>query len=268
MDTETALLKKSPLANIYHCCTHKSGSQWLKAIFNDDIIYTHTGLKQYEYMVDMKDGEDPRKGTERFFDSPFPDKTIGSPMYITYDSYRKIPKTGEHRGVFILRDPRDLVVSWYFSLRYSHAKSGGVGAHRDNLNSMEFIEGLKDALRSLMDFGIVEAQRTWVNACDDTVLVSKYEDLIGPESGVFFKEIFTHCKIDLPDDELSGLTDRYSFEKMSGGRRPGEEDREKHLRKGISGDWKNYFSESVKDEFKEKTTDLLITLGYERDMNW
>ncbi len=41
-----------------------------------------------------------------------------------------------------------------------------------------------------------------------------------------------------------------------------------HLRKGVTGDWKNYFSDKHKKIFKEIAGDLLIELGYEKDNNW
>jgi len=39
-------------------------------------------------------------------------------------------------------------------------------------------------------------------------------------------------------------------------------------RKGIVGDWRNLFTQKHKDYFKEVAGQLLIDLGYERDMNW
>jgi len=40
------------------------------------------------------------------------------------------------------------------------------------------------------------------------------------------------------------------------------------FRKGLSGEWKNLFSESHKDTFKDIAGDLLIKLGYEKDLGW
>jgi hypothetical protein len=59
-----------------------------------------------------------------------------------------------------------------------------------------------------------------------------------------------------------------SFEKLSKGRKRGEEDSSSFLRKGIVGDWKNVFTERDKEIFKEAAGDLLIMLGYESDNDW
>ena len=39
-------------------------------------------------------------------------------------------------------------------------------------------------------------------------------------------------------------------------------------RKGKSGEWKNYFSDSNKAIFKAHSGELLIKLGYENDYSW
>lgn len=40
------------------------------------------------------------------------------------------------------------------------------------------------------------------------------------------------------------------------------------VRKGIAGDWRNYFSERNVSDFKAVAGDALIDLGYERDQKW
>lgn len=59
-----------------------------------------------------------------------------------------------------------------------------------------------------------------------------------------------------------------SFEKMLGGRKPGEEDPGSFFRKGIAGDWENAFTGRDKQTLKEEAGDLLIELGYEKDRDW
>jgi len=35
--------------NIYHCCVHKTGSQWIRRIFSDLRTYQYSGLRSYNY---------------------------------------------------------------------------------------------------------------------------------------------------------------------------------------------------------------------------
>jgi hypothetical protein len=53
------------------------------------------------------------------------------------------------------------------------------------------------------------------------------------------------------------------FKKYSGWRDQGMEDQYSHYRKGMPGDWKNYFNRDITDYFQIKTGDLLAVLGYE-----
>ena len=41
-----------------------------------------------------------------------------------------------------------------------------------------------------------------------------------------------------------------------------------HFRKGVAGDWKNYFDDKVKSVFKDAYGHILVATGYESDMDW
>ena len=77
-------------------------------------------------------------------------------------------------------------------------------------------------------------------------------------------------------DELTGASDakiaalavdRWSFTTTSG-RKPGEEDLSSFRRKGIAGDWTNYFSREAGEVFDSFAGDALVELGYADDRNW
>jgi len=36
----------------------------------------------------------------------------------------------------------------------------------------------------------------------------------------------------------------------------------------VAGDWRNYFTARDKEIYKEEAGELLIRLGYERDLDW
>lgn len=251
------------LENIFHCCVQKTGSQWIKAIFADNKIHEITKLRIHTYQTTMPGGFDPRNLLERSFNTPFPSNTIISPLYIDYNNYRKIPKTDNHRTFFIMRDPRDIVVSWYYSTKHSHVLMGKIAEYRNMLNKVDLSEGMKFAIEFLDGFGVFEALRSWIKSdADPRVLVVKYEDLIGKNKDVTFSRMFNHCQIELRKKELEKLMNKYSFKSMSK-RDPGQEDKKSHLRKGISGDWKNNFTEDLITFFNLKTGNLPEILDYE-----
>jgi lipopolysaccharide transport system ATP-binding protein len=52
------------------------------------------------------------------------------------------------------------------------------------------------------------------------------------------------------------------FESLTGGRKAGVEDASSHERKGISGDWMNYFTPTIERKFLDRYGDLLIRADY------
>ncbi|MCP3976178.1 MAG: sulfotransferase domain-containing protein [bacterium] len=256
---------RTPVRNIYHCTVHKSGSQWIRNVMQDWRVYKYSGLRAHHYESFMPNGIDSRRIPERVLPSIMPESTAVTPIYSDLDSYRQSVKPGEYRGIFVVRDPRDVVVSWYFSARYSHRPMGRVLETREVLGDLPQPEGLKYAIDWLADFGLFDAVGSWFEpgALTDKERIFRYEDLNGPNGVETFGEIFKHCDIRLPEKVLVNLVADHSFENLSGGRRKGEEDKQDHLRKGVVGDWKNHFTPEVEDHFTKVTGDLILNSGYE-----
>jgi hypothetical protein len=105
--------QRSPFDNIYHCCTQKTASQWFRGIFADPVFADYTGLESVPF-IDLG-----LRGTS--IKTAFPVGSVVTHLYIDYPTYQAIPKPERFRVFFVMRDPRDAVVSWYFSARYSHA---------------------------------------------------------------------------------------------------------------------------------------------------
>lgn len=200
---------------------------------------------------------------------PCPKKTITTPLYVNYEAYRLMPKPGDSRAIFVVRDPRDLIVSEYFSLRYSHSPVGDIPEHRSKLNTLSELEGLLYVLEYLHSYGTFACQQSWIDgaAVDDSVCLVHFENLTGKTGLSHWMKITEHFDIQIPTTVLSQLLEDYSFESLAG-RQPGVEDKHSHYRKGVHGDWKNYFDERLVNKFKALTGDLVIELGYESDNSW
>jgi len=260
---------KSSTVNIYHCSITRAGSQWIKSIMSDPRIYSYSGLKAFDYFA-LQGGFDPRKFTERDIKSVLPSRAIITPLYIGFENYLSIKKPDRYKAFYVMRDPRDLIVSTYFSSKNSHQLAGNMYKTRKTLNSMSFTEGMIFIIRQKQERGHFDALRSWRHAPeeDSNVLLLRYEDLTGPGSHNTFKLLLQHCDIKLPEDTLEALLNDYSFRKLSGGRKPGEEDTHSHYRKGTTGDWKEYFNEEITAAFKRYAGDLVSYLGYADDNAW
>ena len=95
----------------------------------------------------------------------------------------------------------------------------------------------------------------------------KYEDLL-QNGEKELKRLLEFLEVDSDDKTVRRCIKSTSFEKMSGGRKPGDEDPASFFRKGIAGDWENVFGEQDRQAFKEEAGELLIQLGYEKDNDW
>ncbi|HOI94191.1 MAG TPA: sulfotransferase domain-containing protein [Syntrophobacter fumaroxidans] len=259
---QVAVLHQSSNVNIYHCCVHKTGSQWIISLLTDLTTYRYSGLGHFEYQSVFYDGYDPRRMTERNFSEPFPVRTIVSPLYIDYHNYRNIPKSGKHKAFYVIRDPRDVLVSWYHSARYSHIPIGEIPALRRTLAGLSLVDGILYSIDHLEDFGMFSAMRSWADNAgnDPNVRMVRYEDLATNRLEVFV-ELFHYLDIPIPDHLLSGLIDAYNFKRLSG-REQGVENRESHIRSGKQGSWKKYFEPNVESRFYDVTGDLVQRLGY------
>jgi hypothetical protein len=249
------VLRRSPYDNIYHCCTQKTASQWIRAVFLDPIVYQYTGLPVWPYeQLGLRFAR---------FDAPLPLRTFAAHLYIDYPTFLTIPKPPKFKAFFVLRDPRDIIVSWYFSARYSHLPFEPIPDLRSDLEKLDLTQGLICIINRLEDWGSFQAQRSWmgVDQSQDQVRIFRYEEL-ALDHHDFLRRLFRFLEIDIPTPNLATLGQKHTFERHASGRTQGTEDRFSHYRKGIAGDWRNCFDAVVSAHFTQVTRDLVTVLGY------
>ena len=248
---------------IFHCCIQKSGSQWFKKIFSDKIIWQQNKLLSYD-PSDNFITEDPAILQKLI---KLPDNLIISPLYIRYSEFNKLQKPDAHKAFYIARDPRDLIISNYFSLKFSHDPYHPyILKMRDKLNSMSQDDGIMDIINSFTT-GTKETLGGWFTQKSKKIKLIRFEDIFGAKQYDVFSDLLNHCNISVSSTDIKILLEKYSFKNISG-RKQGSEDIKHHYRKGTPGDWKNYFTNQHKDLFKKLSDDLLIICGYENNNNW
>ena len=255
--------RPSGVDNVFHCCVQKTASQWIRKIFSSVELYRYSGLRPFHYQTLLLDGYDRRRLCERAFSDPFPRRTVVTPLYVDFASYRSIPKPMEYRTFFVLRDPRDVVVSSYYSAKYSHPVMGNVDSVRETLRTCSEEDGLLRTIDSLRGFGLFDAVASWVReaASDPSVILVRFEDLIGPQSAGTFATCLTHLDILVPTETLQRVLERHSFRRLSG-RNPGVEKASSHYRRGVAGDWRRHFTARVAEHFESAAGDLVSRAGY------
>jgi lipopolysaccharide transport system ATP-binding protein len=76
------------------------------------------------------------------------------------------------------------------------------------------------------------------------------------------------CQLPIERDKFQSIVRANRFSQLTQGRERGQEDVYAHERKGIAGDWRNYFTDSIKTMFKHRYGGVLIATGCEHDFNW
>lgn len=247
--------RRSRYSAIFHACVWKTASQWIRVVLSDPRIYMYCGLKTHIPISSDIWWSEPHLLT-------VPDRRIVPDLYCGYDHFLSIAKPKPYAVFFVQRDPRDIVISWYFSNRFSHRPTATVNHHRQALVHISERDGI---LATLDCFEEISAMlRSWREAAsaDPAIRIVRYEDLTGADAVDVWSEVLAHCDILVPQDLLRRVLDTYSFERISGGRRPGEEDKSHKYRKGIAGDWKNHFDDEISRRFYALYGNLAEELGY------
>lgn len=254
--------------NIYHCCIQKSGSQWIKSMFSDQMVYKASNMKTH---VPHKNFF-ARSLVQYLIDKPLPVNKIITPLYIGYEDFLKIPKPEKYKAFFVMRDPRDILISWYFSAKFSHRKNPYIKEQRKILKAKNDEEAICYLCKHVFNKNniLFNAMRPWYSNEKEKegIIVLRYEDLVGAKKIDSFIRLMAFINIGISKENIEYLLKKYSFEKFSRGRKIGVENIKSHYRKGKSGDWKNYFTREHKEIFKKVHGQLLIDLNYENDLNW
>ena len=255
--------RRAPHRNVYHVTAHKAASQWVRRLLEDRRTYRWTGLRRFNPAAMFPDNRDPRPVTERSWDAPFPAGTAVSPLYVDRSSFDGIDKPAAWRAFVVVRDPRDMVVSWYFSARDSHPGAGEIPRHRAALRGLDRSAGLRHAIDAMADFGHFELLRSWADGApdDERIRVVRYEDLTGDHGPAELRALFAHLQLEVPASVLDEVIETHAFRRQAG-RARGAEDRGHHLRRGVAGDWENHFDDTVAAHYRRVVGDLDRHLGY------
>lgn len=251
---QTQVAKRSPFDNVFYCCTQKTASQWFRGVFDDALFFKYSGLKAVPYVELGLNYAEIRE--------PFAKGTIATHLYIDFPTFESLPKPERYTGFFIMRDPRDLVTSWYFSAKFSHSLVWPIPEMREVLTGLDHVEGFKYIIDKTNEFGTFEAQRSWMRKSDPNVAIMRYEEFAA-DNEAFLAKLLEYLRIEMPKQEMAELAGRHAFSKKTQGRQQGEANVNSHYRKGVAGDWENHFNEEIMDHFRKVTGDTLEILGYE-----
>jgi len=186
--------------------------------------------------------------------------------------FEEFLNTHTYANFLIIRDPRDMVVSFakmvYKSREGQEALLENVITDLITGNKKHYLPWaveIQEAYPLLWDAGLYNFYKLylpWAQA--KNFMLVKFEDLIGPGGGgTAEKQLKTitklaqHLKINLTPKKHQEIS-----QNIFGGTWT--------FREGQIGGWKKYFTPEIKATFKQdvRLNQLLIDLGYEQDTNW
>ena len=236
------------LPTVLHITHWKAGSQWIYKI-----------LRQCcPDLVETPEGDLGRR--------PLVQGRLYPTVYMSRQEVDRLVSRDRSRRFIVIRDLRDTLVSAYFSFKLSHPIIPGFSIKMRKI--LQTVDA-EDGLIYLMDDFLQKCaaiQLSWLEG--ENELLVRYEDLLTNDQALLESALIDHCGLPVTREKLRKAVLAARFEKLTGGRTRGHEDLTAHERKGVSGDWRNHFTEKVKRAFKARYGGLLVASGYEADLSW
>jgi hypothetical protein len=264
--TELALIKgvhKNPNnhTSILHFSVNKSATQYVKSIIKKCSAatgMTNVGIHDYSFKsgfpyLDQLSTVEMQKYQHIF-------KPRGYTYSVFGGMVEGIRNLDSYLVVLMVRDPRDVLVSGYYSVAHSHPEPA--------LGTDKYDKFLKDrafALKvSVDEYAIAQCDLVYevysryidlLLARHPNVHITKYEDMIQNFEG-WLQALTEYCDFNVNDDlrkELVQTNDRL---------RPGTENIKKHIRKGKAGDYREKLKVETIDYIESKLSPILSELHY------
>lgn len=173
------------------------------------------------------------------------------------------------RGLYVIRDPRDILVSMYFSHRFSHALNHPeIERNRLALADLGIEAGLMYLMRDSGFFRRIMRELEHWGSRNLGFHETTFEKLTAAPHEEFTR-ILAFLELPVEPEYLADVLDRNSFSALKrewAARHPDEE--YNHYRRGKAGDWRTHLVGRVGDEFRARFGDLLPLLGYEEGSDW
>jgi hypothetical protein len=167
----------------------------------------------------------------------------------------------EAKVIHIIRDGRDVAVS-----AAHHARNFGRVRKRDGsrgAGGATFPEGQLEKLATEWASRVGKTVEDGPELLGDNYTEVRYEDLLQkPEREV--RRLLGFLAAESGEAIARRCIDAASFERLSKGRKRGEEDPSSFFRKGVAGDWESVFTRQEREIFDQEAGELLVRLGYTR----
>lgn len=239
--TELELIKgtsrsKSSRPSIIHFSFNKAATQYVQSILVRCALENGmlpVNMNAYSFNTDFPFLESLTAGEMERYQHVF--KKNGYLYSVFGGMVEAIPQLDDYKTVFVVRDPRDILVSLYYSIAYSHSlpskhgnKHEGFQAMRNAVRQLtidEFVVSKSDKIAS-----IFSRYRTHLLNEHKNVFITKYEHIIA-DFQHWLTDLLEYCELDVSKMTVMALLEEHERLKPQG------ENIHRHIRKGQSGDY-------------------------------
>ncbi|TMV07010.1 sulfotransferase domain-containing protein [Ruegeria sediminis] len=188
-------------------------------------------------------------------------------VFLSMHSRTPLSEIGPYRGVHVMRDPRDVIVSSYYyhlwtNELWAHVPDENGLSYQDKLRSVDKKDGLFMTIRHFIYFNR-ETLENW-NLDDPDILEVSYDALMGENRDKQYSEIFTFLGLTDRAHEL-GVRLMRLFEAGNRSKVPaGRTNERAHIRSGRSGQWKDELEPEHVAFIEREFGHILDKFGYPR----
>ena len=186
---------------------------------------------------------------------------IVTSLMCSRDQFDILDKPKSWSAFFVVRDPRDLLVSKYFSDRYSHPVNEKIDRLRTELDGMSESEGLQYTYNNSF-VTMMEMIKSWTDKqAEDGIPIYKFEELTGQDNLEHWVELFDRAGFKVRESTIHAILKFYRKERLSAPKNKGQAT-EKY-RSGKPGDWVNYLDIEFERKLNNDYGEVISRLGYQ-----
>jgi len=239
---------------------HKVGSTWSYKMIHDLNVFREW-IVPCEYRANKNNRGLLDLHSERVND--FLNGLKGFRLYKSHSTPPIWDPGSKIKFLTVFRDPRDIVISNIFYLANLDSKLGGWPELIDMSPKERIVMYLNKGVFDL------ELMEKWFSYKDCHKIY--YEEMLDDPDKVML-DVFKSMGLSVSTAERERVVQKNTFKNLSKGRKAGQGDAKSFFRKGVAGDWKNYFGDEEKELFKTQCdgrwNKLLLALGYEQQDDW
>jgi hypothetical protein len=186
-----------------------------------------------------------------------------------YHLHRFLPvRTKDNQTIYIVRDGRDVVVSYFFEMirtpfssrmRQRFSEYVGFQVKEEHIGRVlaEFIDFLREHKAASTSY-----EKHLLRAADHRLFTIKFEDLRSDTPRELSKIIQKLANEDIDIERVRFAIDSQSIERVRTAKNA------HFVRKGSSGDWRRYFNRHAAVKFWSYYGEVMEKYGYEKSDNW